>query len=191
MNVTEFNAHTNDFKDQIHHMVKEMFESNGGINPVVFALCKPEKEGEQLVVTVLEGMAPLFNSDINKEIAAGLIRKTMTKLKPLAIAFVTEAWVIVANKDELSNEEFEKMKSGGIKPSEHPDRKEVLFITTETHNRENIMSWDITEENDKRVLSKEPFSSEMGNWSEKKMTGKLTNFLKESYVDLVNNVELN
>lgn len=64
-----------------------------------------------------------FDGEASKNMAAHVIRDACTKHKATMIGFMSETWLAVlpASADPT-----------GVIPSEHPDRKEAIYLTVET-----------------------------------------------------------
>ena len=125
-----FNNHLNDFAIDIVRFTTGMFETDKRLDPIVMALTI--KEGK-LSIAVLAGLGQFFTNDHGKEVAARIIKEAAKEIKPVAIAFATEAWI-----SEKSVEEIDKIldkdgsyKEGIVRPSEDPKRREVLMIHLE------------------------------------------------------------
>ena len=72
-----------------------------------------------------------WESENEKLMVAGAMRRMLSnpaaKQHIEAYAFVTEAWAVVGRVDDSN---AEALSTGGMKPSEHPDREDVLQIFT-------------------------------------------------------------
>lgn len=74
----------------------------------------------------------LMGSDRSKDELLGAMIEMMKDAKPFAVAFISEAWKSVKNKkdgDRISKEGYSK---NGDKPSEDPNREEIIMARIET-----------------------------------------------------------
>ena len=76
-------------------------------------------------------IATPWQDDTEKEIALEMLRSVFRQHHVKRFAFIVEAWLAVAATKE---EVFE-----GPRPSEHPDRREVLMVTAEDRDGSQIM----------------------------------------------------
>jgi len=165
-----------DFEDKIKSMVTGIFKKDGKFEPTVFMLVV--RDG-QLAVGIIPDIGKLFDTDEGKELAAHLIRKINEELKPIALAFASEGWCLKKNKDEVDDDgKFE-----GARPSEHPDREEILFVTLETHDKCAAIHWDIvrTIVPDGELIEKlaQPWSKKGDHYA-----GRFSNLLTDNYGEL-------
>lgn len=61
-----------------------------------------------------------------KDASAAQMTKLISEFKPDCACFVSTAWSLDLEGKEVSEEMLEKIKSGEIRPSQHPDRIEIV-----------------------------------------------------------------
>jgi len=168
------------FENRVISSVKAMFEEEEEVSPVVFALVR---QGKNFSLAVLGGLEQFFISEKGKDMAAEAIKRFSKEMKPLAIAFASEGWMSEIPKGE-------QLKG---KPSEDPQRKEILHITFESYNQAAFRCWKI-ERDEKISLKVEDISH---TWKEKDpqvLQGRFMNLLEESYSEFARdfrNIHLN
>lgn len=176
----EYKKKINEFRDDVAEMVKYKFMEDKEIHPVVFGLII---KGDNLVMTVLAGLAELFSSDEGKEKAAQIIRSMNKEIKPVALVFVSEGWMTTHETSEEILDENGKYISEGVRPSNNPDRKEVLMLMFETFDEESHIFFEI-----KRIgelVELEDYKK--GDWvpkSQTKPAGRFGNLLEDNYNEL-------
>lgn len=124
-------------------MLKELMEHNlelarhlllkdGKLLPVAFVICKNEM-----------GIVPLSFRDANeKNMQAAIIRKLAKEKDADAVFMITESWYLGTNKVE----------DLGGSLSEHPMRKECVFLIGECENGRVTMVQIFERENDKIIF---------------------------------------
>ena len=177
----EFTEEVNKFSEEVMNITKGMFNENKQINPVVFALVY--QENGRLAVAVLDGLGELFTSSEGKDMAAEVIRKVGKELKPICIAFCSEAWASHYGGMDRSKvvDENGDFREGIPAPSEDPNRREVLMIHIETFEKESFTYWNIEKENGSRVLVDSDMSK---GWTDKKVgpqAGRFSGLLQENH----------
>lgn len=169
------------FKIYVADLITGMFAEHHAISPTVFMLMYKDREWGAGVVGGLES---LFVNDTGKDIAAMVMRKISKEAKPLATAFVTEAWVVKTTIDKR-REVLDDQGEMKVRPMDHPDRIEAVIIIVETHNKHCMISWEIVREDGKAPWLK---SMDLGEWMDKsdnKLEGRFTGLLEENYSDIV------
>jgi hypothetical protein len=94
--------HCDNFKSEISEIAQKMFNEQGELQPVLFALVY--KKG-QFGIAILGGLEKFFISDDGKETAAIMMKKFNQEAKPIATAFVSEGWMSTFNKDTEIHDE--------------------------------------------------------------------------------------
>lgn len=168
------------FENNVISTVKTMFEEDEEVAPVVFALVR---KGKDFGFTVLGGLEQLFISESGKDMAAEIIKRFSKEMKPLAIAFASEAWMSEIPKGE-------ELKG---KPSEDPQRKEILHIAFESYDQTAFKCWEIERKEEVSLKPKDISHT----WKEKNpqsLQGRFMNLLEENYSEFAKdfrNVYLN
>jgi len=171
------------FTNLIVEVVEDRFNRDKEVTPVVFGLV--QKEGK-FGVAILEGLAELFSGDHGKDLAAMMMKEMAKEVKPIAIAFVCEAWATekkISDKDDILDENG-KYRPGAVRPSEDPNRKEILFINFETFDHEASQQWDIVKnEAGEKVLN----VNIKAQWTKKGaqiIGGRFQDLLQENYSEM-------
>lgn len=178
----EYQAKLNDFKEMIIDSTQEMFKEHGGIDPTVFGLVI--KDGT-LHIGILGGLGEMFVSDEGKDVAAQIIKKMSKELKPIALAFISEAWASEnpgTNYDAVVDKDG-NYREGVVRPIDDPNRKEILFINFETHDKEAFIQWDMVPKGEEKVLELK-ISSDWDKKREVHLRGRFSGLLEENYSEL-------
>lgn len=166
------------FRHDIQGFVEGFFEEHKEVRPVVFVL---ERSEGKTKFGVIAGIGQLFTNDEGKEQAAEILREFSKQHKVIAIATAFEGWmrvVPIQDKDKVLDENGNYRKDTA-RPSEAPDRIEVLMVGFETHNQESKIFYKINREGAEPRLE----IIENMNWSEKdgKCKGRFDDLLSENY----------
>lgn len=101
----------------VKEIAKECIQKQGSHQPQFIFV----KDGQATVV-----VAP-FADDEEKEVMKTVMRKYVTEKRPDYYFYISEAWMSVAKKEEI----------GRKKPSEDPERQEVLIISKFNRDMKN------------------------------------------------------
>jgi hypothetical protein len=169
--------HCDNFKSEISEIAQKMFNEQGELQPVLFALVyKKGKFG----IAILGGLEKFFSSDDDKETAAIMMKKFNQEAKPIATAFASEGWMSTFNKDTEIHDEDGNYKEGIVRPSKDPKRKEVITINFETYNKKAFSCWEIERKGEEATLVETTFGLD---WEDKdsKFSGRFSGLLEENY----------
>ena len=162
------------FEKQVIESVESIFNEDGEVYPVVFALLRIDKK---FGVAILGGLGELFSSEEGKDKAAEIVKSFGETAKPLAIAFASESWMTELPKGEKLT----------TMPSEDPRRVEIIHISFESYNQTGFHCWEILREgnwlvSEASLRKREDIST---TWKKKdgKMAGRFMNLLEENYTD--------
>lgn len=174
--------HLNNFSDDVTQIITESFKKDKGVNPTVFALML---KNNTLGIGILAGLGQFFTSDQGKEMAARIIKEASKELKPVALAFASEAWISEKAFSDYQSvvDEDGNYREGIIRPSEDPNRKEILMLNFETFDQECFHYFDIIRDGENVSLKKSICSE---GWKPKKseVKGRFMNLLEENYSEL-------
>lgn len=176
-----------EFKADILKAVKARFADDKGLDPVVFGLMLHEGKP---VLGIIEGLAEFFTSDENKELAAQVIKDTALKIKPLALCFVSEGWASEKPMTEYDAvvDKDGNYREGVVRPIDDPNRKEIILLLFETHDKEAFVQLDIIR-NGEEVSLNEVTNTD---WEPKKhRAGRFANLLQENYEELAQTIKTN
>jgi hypothetical protein len=162
------------FEKHVVKSVESIFEADGEVYPVVFALLRVDKK---FSIGILGGLGELFCSEEGKEKAAEIIKNFGETSKPLAIAFASESWMTELTKGEKLT----------TMPSKDPRRVEIVHISFESFNQTGFHCWEILREGSLLVkevsLKKREDISTTWKMKDGKMVGRFMNLLEENYTD--------
>lgn len=188
-----YNKEIENFKEQVVMMVKDMVNEFGGVDPMMMALVIKDNK---VSIAVLGGLTQLFSGDDEMKLkAAELMREFNKELKPMAIAFASEAYIATAPIGKTVIDDDGVYLDDSFRPSVNPDSKECLMISFETFKHEGVMYWEMIKMGDVTDL-KLIEDLNLQPKADKNASGVLTNLLEENYSELAeliknNNISLN
>jgi hypothetical protein len=188
-----YNKEIENFKEQVVMMVKDMVNEFGGVDPIMMALVIKDNK---VSIAVLGGLTELFSGDDEMKLkAAELMREFNKELKPMAIAFASEAYIATAPIGKTVIDDDGVYLDDSFRPSVNPDSKECLMISFETFKDEGVMYWEMIKMGDVTDL-KLIEDLNLQPKADKNASGVLTNLLEENYSELAkliknNNISLN
>jgi len=188
-----YNKEIENFKEQVVMMVKDMVNEFGGVDPIMMALVIKDNK---VSIAVLGGLTQLFSGDDEMKLkAAELMREFNKELKPMAIAFASEAYIATAPIGKNVIDDDGVYLDDSFRPSVNPDSKECLMISFETFKDEGVMYWEMIKMGDVTDL-KLIEDLNLQPKADKNASGVLTNVLEENYSELAeliknNNISLN
>ena len=87
-------------------------------------------------------IATPWSNDHEKDTVVKGLRKMFAAEQVKRFAFIVEAWTAqVTQPENVTKAQKAYLEYDGPRPSEHPDRREVLMITAEDRSGESIMGW--------------------------------------------------
>lgn len=178
MKQSQFNEEVNLFKEEVINLTTKIFESNKEITPILFNFLYKE-DSEKQPIGVIGGFHHLIIDEKSKKEVALSLRKMVEKIKPIAVAFISEGYALKGKEEDFKDiEKYLETKS----ISEHPNRKEVIVINIETHDQECIVTFNINRDKKEPVLE----LSDSVDWQSKgeNTDGLLQNFLTECYIEI-------
>ncbi len=176
-----------EFKADILKAVKARFADDKGLDPVVFGLMLHEGKP---ALGILEGLAEFFTSDENKELAAQIIKESTHKIKPLALCFVSEGWAAEKPSSEYDAiiDKDGNYREGVVRPVDDPNRKEIVLLMFETHDKEAFVQLNIIRNGDDVTLDEVTNT----DWEPKKhRQGRFANLLQDNYAELAQTIKTN
>lgn len=188
-----YNKEIENFKEQVVMMVKDMVNEFGGVDPIMMALVIKDNK---VSIAVLGGLTQLFSGDDEMKLkATELMREFNKELKPMAIAFASEAYIATAPIGKTVIDDDGVYLDDSFRPSVNPDSKECLMISFETFKHEGVMYWEMIKMGDVTDL-KLIEDLNLQPKADKNASGVLTNLLEENYSELAeliknNNISLN
>lgn len=170
------------FKRGIIEMTKTAFDENGGVNPVMYALVIKE---DNLIISVLQGLWELFNTQPEKHKAVEIMKQFNAELKPIAIAFVSEGWAKIVGEEEMKNmfDKYGNYLDPGMRPSLSEEKIEVIMLHFETHDRSAVEYVKINR--DVYPVKLEDFEGyDWKSKDEELIDGLFTDLLQENYSEM-------
>lgn len=175
-----------DFRQEITEMTIKAFNDNNKslAEPIVFALMIKDKE---INLAVLAGLGPLFASPEGKDKAAEVIKSFGKTTKPIAIGFACEGYASTYPLDELGDRPDQIHNIG--KP-QHPKKikKEMLFVSVETHNKECSEFLEIVRDTS-NVKLVPAMKSDWTQKSESNIKGRFSDLLQNNYSEFARMIE--
>lgn len=164
----EYNKAITKFEGDLKADMPNAFKKLGKIPIGVIALILEEGT---IKIAGLDPEIPLqsLHQEMGSEGCANFIRECIEDVQPIAVAWMSESWMI---KREKATEE---------KPSEAEDKVECVVLNVETHNTVSRTVWDIKRADESTL----EISFESG-WESKdpgKVTGNFDNLLNKLYVN--------
>ena len=170
------------FKRGIIEMTKTAFHENGGVNPVMYALVIKE---DKLIISVLQGLWELFNTQPEKHKAVEIMKQFNAELKPIAIAFVSEGWAKIVGEEEMKNmfDEYGNYLDPSMRPSLSEEKIEVIMLHFETHDQSAVEYVKINR--DVYPVKLEDFEGyDWKSKDEELIDGLFTDLLQENYSEM-------
>lgn len=182
----QIKAETEKFQKQIEKEVLHMFEKHKQVPPGAFLLTF--REGS-FSIGLLD-LEDVMTDDRGKDIAHEIIRAACNEFKPFAVAFVSEGWMVKGEKQDMKDllDEDGNMK---VRPMNHPERIETVFINFETYEKVGMVSWEIVREEGKEPRLEPLAILTEKEWQEKKglkVQGRFTGFLNDMYSEMFSNL---
>lgn len=183
---------TEKFQKQTTEQVLHMFNKTKEVPPAAFLLTMHEGKFGVGIIKLKKVMI----DDDGKDIAHGIIKHACDKYKPFAMAFVSEGWMVKGEKEQMEDllDEEGNMK---VRPMNHPERIETVFINFETLDKVGMQSWQIIREDGKEPRLEPLTILEEKDWQNKKdlkfhgrFSGFLNDMLMNMFTDVPNNTEI-
>ena len=116
----------------LHEQALAHLNEDGEVMPVVMAF-SPQEDTKVKVFVYPVGR--LMNSPDNKEIIRMMMEETIQKDEVTLVLLITEAWLVKLEAKEMTRE-----KAVQLRPSEHPDKQEVVLVNVMTKTKQLIAS---------------------------------------------------
>lgn len=172
----KFTEAINNFREEITQMVLKVFNDNNKQlgEPLVFALILKDKKVD---LALLAGLGPLFASNEGKDKAAEIIKSFGKSIKPIAIGFASEGY---ASTYPLEDHNVDRVVNAHMQRHPEKIKKEILFITVETHDKECSTFLEIERKGDNVNLS--PLHSmDWTSKDESNSKGRFVGLLEDNY----------
>ena len=183
MKTETFNTEVNNFKKELMRIIPNIFRDMKEFRPTVMVYIYTKGADKQPIGVMPDVDKALSIPIIGKKVAAAAINEMVSQTKPIALAFISEAYALKSENipGKRTEDHLKEIKEvGGI--ANHPDKQEILIISLETYCMECNIKYNIKRDTDNPRLE---LSDDTIDWQEKsKEHGAMQNFIKECYVDL-------
>jgi len=136
--------------------------------PITFSVLNQTPDNK-FVMGVIPSVHELYDPN-DKSAFLGFIKMIIATMRPVAIGFVTEAWLVKRDKDKYLDK--------GMRVSEQPDKKEVVIVQVETFTGSSMTIYDIIRDGEDITLK---IDTDQEDIDKKDTEGIFTNLLKENY----------
>lgn len=158
------------FQEQNKNFAVQYMNENGEMPMLVAFLTQDDKK--EFVTVVAPQLAALHTQEDKPRFIAA-VKQAIQAVKPVALAFITEAWIVKRKKDDPIDL--------NIRPSLASDREEVVMVQIETYKSAGLHLYDIIRHTTGEISLEydEKFSNEKIDKSD--VDGTFSNLLKENY----------
>lgn len=167
------------FQDACKEFATNYMKDNGELPMVVAFLAQNEKNK---FVTLLAPNLGRLHAHEDKPVFVHAVKEAIKVVKPIAVAMLTEAWVVKQSKEEgpidLS-----------IRPSEQPTREEVVLVQIETYKNAYITMYDIIRTTNGEIELHLDNKISDGALNKENTDGLFSNLLKENYDNFYKSIE--
>jgi hypothetical protein len=154
------------FREEVNKLTEFIMSETGGVQPSLAILKQVDGKYQFGIVANIH---EVFD-DQNKEPFIQAIKFIIKQEKPIAIAIITEAWVV---KRDIGSPDIE----GTV--SQQPDKIEAVHAQIETADSEAMSLWELMRDKEQPYLilrEHTPLEKKSGNHQ-----GRFTDLLKENY----------
>lgn len=190
--IQKIKEETEKFQKQTVEQVLHMFEKRKEVPPAAFLLTFKD---DKFAVGILE-LKEVMGDDDGKDLAHEIIKQACQQIKPFALAFVSEGWMVKGEKEDMQ-ELIDEQGNMKVRPMDHPKRIETVFINFETLDRVGMQSWEIIREEGKEprleplaILEEKDWQDKKGLNIEGRFSGFLNDMMMDMFRDLPNNTEI-
>jgi hypothetical protein len=155
------------FHKQCKSLGQTLMENHNEVPMTVAVLT--QSKGMEFSIGVVPTVGFLYDTE-NKEPFVDAMKQVINLTKPVAIAFISEAWMVKKAKNDTYD--------FNIPVSKQEDRKEVLMVQIETYKDTSLTVYDIIRDGDDVSLE---LDMEETKISKENVGGMFSNMLKENY----------
>jgi hypothetical protein len=169
--MSKYNLELKEAVSNFRNSCKDMGEflmREGKNVPITFTVLNQTPDNK-FVMGVIPSVHDIYDPN-DKSAFVGFIKMIIATMRPVAIGFVTEAWLVKRDKDR----ELDK----NMRVSEQPDKKEVVIVQVETFTGSSIAIYDIIRNGEDVRLK---IDTDEEDIDKKNTEGIFTNLLKENY----------
>lgn len=129
--------------DEIKDHAKRLLLADGELRPVAFM---SDADCTLLITDINE----YFKDQHQKNIFAHMIRELAKRINAIEYVFITEAWIVTANPEEVD----QTLNKGSLEF--HPQRIEALIISHETETQQTIEYHQMIRDENNKIIRLEP-----------------------------------
>lgn len=172
------------FQETSKEFAVKYMTDNGDLPMLVVFLAQNDKKE---FVTVLAPQLGKLHTPEDKPRFIQAVKGAIEAIKPVALAFITEAWIVKRPKDSP----FDK----NIRPFEEPDREEVAMVQIETYKNAALYLYDIIRHTNGNISLEYDEEMSGDKIDKSNVAGTFSNLLKENYdkfyMEIVENINKN
>jgi len=157
------------FQKECKTFATRYMQENQELPMVVIFLAQNDKN--EFIHVVAPDIGPMHAQDKRYFIAA--VKAAITTIKPVAVALLTEAWIV---KRPVGSE-----IDRNIRPSEQPDREEVVMVQVETYKSAGMHIYDIIRHTTGDISLEYDDKTSSDSIDKSNTEGTFSNLLKENY----------
>ena len=150
------------FEQVICKQAQESFKQDGDLAPMIFI---GSSIGDNKIALFVMPVGEFMQCEQSKEKLSTLMHKVGSKMEPVCISMVTEAWMAHGDKDMIENG-----YKGSVK--DMPGRIEVVICTFESENIQRQKVYEI-------IRGKELELKDISPSDDHEYSGKFVNMLKD------------
>jgi len=153
-----------EFLEEVARNIISVFDMHGEILPMYHIV---KRNGDEFIMPppqniekMLEAKGVTVTQDEIKDLSISIMRKFFEEADVVRYAFFDEAWIV-------------ENATSGIRPKEHPDRKEIILLSVEDENQGLMMAQLAII----RIPNAKPFLGPMQIDDSKLVSGRLAGLL--------------
>ena len=155
------------FHNDCKLLAKSIIKKEGSLNMTVLAL--HQKDSNSFTTVVIPAIGFLYDPE-DKSLFLNAVKHAITLIKPVAIAFVSEAWMI--KRDVNDGIDIDK------RVSEYDDKQEIVMVQIETYKDTSLTIYEMIR-NGKSIKLK--LNEEQTQVGKDKVGGVFSDLLKDNY----------
>lgn len=124
----------------IYTKASQLLNRDGGLQPIAFFRvgAQPRMQGPR-VGMIVPVKLDMPNSDEGKDAVAEALRQIIKKLDADLVLMVLESWMVKPNEEEAAY--IQKHGEFKVRPSQHPNRIEIVLFTLTKPNGDSWSCW--------------------------------------------------
>lgn len=138
----------------------------------MFVAFLAQNDNKEFVTVVAPHLGNLHTKD-DKPLFIAAVKKAIEAIKPVALVFITEAWIVKRTKEQGYDP--------SIPPSMAADREEVVMVQLETYKNAGLHIYDIIRHTNGDISLEYDAISSNSKIEKENVDGSFSNLLKENY----------